>query len=97
MKSRILAIDILKAAATLLIFNHISQRFYGSSTYFAAGGVIGCTLFFFCSGFGLSFGRMECFGTWYKKRLMRIWPSSFVAAAVYGVVFSGGGGRGHLG
>lgn len=92
MKSnRIVALDILKFVATLAIFNHMAARFYGSAPYLATGGVVGCALFFFCSGYALALGKMGRFDVWYKRRLMRILPTSFTAALVYGLTLGGGG------
>jgi hypothetical protein len=51
---------------------------YAKFPILATGGVIGDSLFFFCSGFTLFLGRMERFDNWYKRRINRIYPSVFV-------------------
>lgn len=51
---------------------------YVKFSILATGGVIGNSLFFFCSGFTLFLGRMERFDNWYKRRINRIYPSVFV-------------------
>lgn len=44
----------------------------------ATGGVIGNSLFFFCSGFTLFLGRMGRFDNWYKNRINRVYPAVFI-------------------
>ncbi len=76
--SRNLAIDLMKCAAVLCIFNAHSTMLYPKFQWLSTGGYLGDALFFFCSGFtllmnnGQSLGR---FDTWYKRRLSRMWPS----------------------
>lgn len=89
-RCRIVSVDILRFLATLLIFNHMAARFYGQWKFLATGGVLGCALFFFCSGYMLSLGRMDGFGAWYKRRLIRVWPTSFVATLLHGLFIGGG-------
>lgn len=79
---RVVSIDLMKFIATLAIFNHLAQRFYGGYSVFATGGAIGCAIFFFCSGFVLTRGRLIRFDAWYKRRLMRLWPTCFIAAII---------------
>lgn len=78
MKERLSNIDCLKFIATMAIFNHLAQKFYGQYTMLATGGAIGCALFFFCSGYTLSLGKLTRFDSWYKRRLARLWPTCFV-------------------
>ena len=82
MKSRIVSIDILRFIATLAIFNHLAQLYLGRFSFLASGGAMGCSLFFFCSGYMLSLGRLDRFDGWYKRRLGRLWPTCFAVMLV---------------
>lgn len=85
MKKRIIGLDVLRFLATLAIFNHLAQRFYGQYSFLATGGVIGCSLFFFCSGYALSLKGLDRFDKWYKRRLMRVWPTCLMAGILAGL------------
>ena len=70
----------LKAAAVVLITN----SHYGSIwpiPSLAAGGHLGNCIYFFLSGFCLYHIR-ESFPKWYAKRIIRIYPVMWIAAAV---------------
>ena len=54
---RIIAIDILKVFAVLLVINSHMEVCYHPYEMLATGGAIGDALFFFCSGFTLLLGR----------------------------------------
>jgi peptidoglycan/LPS O-acetylase OafA/YrhL len=58
---RNISIDILRFFAILLITNSHMEIMYVKFPILATGGVIGNSLFFFCSGFTLFSGRMERF------------------------------------
>lgn len=85
MRERICSIDILKFLATVAIFNHLAQRFYGSYPSLATGGVLGCGVFFFCSGYTLYLGHLDRFDCWIKRRLARLWPTAIIVALCYGL------------
>lgn len=81
------SIEIMKFIATLAIFNHLAQSFYGKWAVLATGGSIGCSIFFFCSGFTLAMGNLnDKFDNWYKRRLARLWPSCIAASLLYCIV-----------
>lgn len=86
------SIDVLRFVATLLIFNHLAGRFFGCMTFLATGGVLGCALFFFCSGYTLALGRLDRFDFWYRRRLSRLWPTCFMSALLLEVLGVSGGG-----
>jgi len=68
-------LEFLKFFAALLITNSHFGIFYGKYSFFATGGAIGDSLFFFCSGFALSLSKFDRFDNWYKRRIFRIYPS----------------------
>jgi peptidoglycan/LPS O-acetylase OafA/YrhL len=76
------SIDILRFFAILLITNSHMVIMYAKFPILATGGVIGNSLFFFCSGFTLFLGEMERFDNWYKRRINRIYPSMFIWAFI---------------
>lgn len=83
MKERSIGIDILKFLAILLITNTHLSFLYVKFSWLATGGVIGNALFFFCSGFTLflkPFDRVADFPNWYKRRIIRIYPTVFAVA-----------------
>ncbi len=88
------AIDILKCIAILLILNAHSKELFGRWEMLSTGGVIGNSLFFFCSGFTLSLKKINLdFFNWYKRRIARILPSLFCWALLLGVIGWGGFGE----
>ena len=78
---RDIAIDIVKFLAVLLIINSHADVMYPKLQILATGGAIGDCLFLFCSGFTLLLGGGNSdFGSYYKRRISRIYPSVFCAA-----------------
>ena len=80
-------IDFLRAIATLLVLNSHMGVCYKDYSFLATGGAIGDALFFFASGFTLYLGRMTSFGNWYKRRIMRIFPTVLVVGIIAALVF----------
>ncbi|MBO4851500.1 MAG: acyltransferase [Prevotella sp.] len=90
MKGRDISIDWLKVMAVLFVFNSHLEHLYGSMGFMATGGMIGVGLFFFCSGFTLLLKPMEGvrhFPEWYKRRIIRIYPTVFAFAIIDGAFF----------
>lgn len=86
---RDIGIDIIKFFAALLITNsHMEALYPQNMTFLATGGAIGDALFFFCSGFTLFLKPMGRFDSWYKKRINRIYPTVFVRAILFALVFN---------
>lgn len=82
------SIDILKFLAAILITNsHMSSLYPTPFTQMATGGAIGDALFFFASGFTISYSRGGDFFNWYKRRVNRIFPTIFAVAAISIVFF----------
>ena len=80
---RIVVVDILKFFAALLITNSHLGGFYGEFSYLSRGAYEGNFLFFLCSGFTLFFKPLNGIGffpDWYRRRLVRIYPSLFAVA-----------------
>ncbi len=77
MKNKDYSIELLKFFAALLIINSHLGTCYGQYVSLATGGAIGNSLFMFCSGFTILLGRTDRFDNWYKRRIMRIFPSVF--------------------
>lgn len=73
--NRIISIDLLKFIATLLIFNHLAQPYYGKYSMLATGGGMGCALFYFISGYLCQQGRKDRFDLWMKRKLSRLWAN----------------------
>lgn len=95
MKMRIVSLDIMRFVATVAIFNHLAACYFGNWSIFASGGAIGCSLFFFCSGYSLALGRVDRFDKWYRRRLGRLWPTCFMALLFNEILlnYPGGGGN----
>ena len=86
---RDIGIDIIKFFAALLITNyHMEELYPQNMAFLATGGAIGDALFFFCSGFTLFLKPMGRFDLWYKKRINRIYPTVFVRAILFGLLFN---------
>lgn len=86
-RERDLAIDIVKFLAVLLIINSHADIMYPKLKILATGGAIGDCLFLFCSGFTLLLGGGNTnFGSYYKRRIARIYPSVFAAVAFIHIV-----------
>jgi peptidoglycan/LPS O-acetylase OafA/YrhL len=88
-KVRDTAIDFVKFLAVFLVLNSHMGECYPKYQFFATGGAIGDSLFFFISGFTLFLGRGGGrFDEWYKRRIKRIYPS-LVAVAIIGALLFG--------
>ena len=74
-KERDFSIDIVKLLAVLMIINSHADIMYPKMQILATGGAIGDCLFLFCSGFTLFWGGVKSFGSYYKRRISRIYPS----------------------
>lgn len=86
------AIDIMKFLAALLITNsHMGILYPEDVRFLATGGAVGNALFFFCSGFTLFKKPMTGvfdFPDWYKRRIVRIYPSVFAVAIIACLFFN---------
>lgn len=70
---------ILKFVAILLITNsHFKPVYSGSFSQLAFGGAMGCSIFFFVSGFTLAQSKKDNFLKWYGKRILRIYPAMWI-------------------
>lgn len=86
-KERDIAIDIVKFIAVLLIINSHADIMYPQMKMLATGGAIGDCLFLFCSGFTLLLGSgWGIFGSYYKRRISRIYPSVLASVAFIHIV-----------
>lgn len=81
-RERDIAIDIVKCLAVLLIINSHADVMYPKLQILATGGAIGDCLFLFCSGFTLFCGEQKSFGSYYKRRISRIYPS-VIASVIF--------------
>lgn len=86
-QKRIIAIDILKVFAVLLVLNSHMDICYEKYSYLATGGAIGDALFFFTSGFMLFRGQSIRLDHFMKRRISRIYPTVFIVAIVGGILF----------
>lgn len=73
-------IDLIRAFAACLITNSHFDSIYPISAL-ATGGLIGNSLFFIVSGFCLTQVTLPFF-SWYRKRLIRIYPAALIMALV---------------
>jgi len=80
-KQRDFAVDIVKFFAVFLIINSHADIMYPQMSILATGGAIGDCLFLFVSGYTLFLGRNQSFGSYYKRRIRRIYPSVLAAIA----------------
>lgn len=69
------SIDILKIIGIIFIINSHLGDMYGNYSFIAQFGDIGNSLFFFCSGYTLTLGRIDRFDNWYKRRFRRIYAT----------------------
>lgn len=88
-KKRDISIDILKVFAVFFVMNSHMHICYPKYGFLATGGAIGDALFFFSSGFTLLLGKQMRFDNWYKRRIIRIYPSviacSIITCLFYGI------------
>lgn len=73
------AITFIKFLATILITNSHYDHIYPISAL-GTGGAIGDALFFLVSGYCLVKNNMDDFFKWYKKRILRIYPSVIIVS-----------------
>ena len=72
-------LNILKCFGIFLVINSHLNLYYQNS-YFATGGAIGNTLFFFVSSIGIYFSlnsKLTSFKEWYFRRFKRVYPKLF--------------------
>ena len=74
-------ITAIRALATVLITNSHYEIVYPIKAL-ATGGLLGNSLFFIVSGFCLA-NIKEPFIPWFSKRIVRIYPSCFIASVVW--------------
>lgn len=86
MSQRDISIDIIKFFAVFLIINSHADLCYPKYSALATGGAIGDSLFLFCSGYTLFWGRIKRFDNWYKRRINRIYPSVFACLIVSAIL-----------
>lgn len=82
------------ALACGLIFNSHLEQFWPRS-YLAADGLLGNSLFYLMSGFGIGsslFARPQPFGRFLARRLVRIYPAALVAGLLVLAVAAGSAG-----
>lgn len=72
----------------MVVNSHLEGMYVAPFKFLSTGGIIGDALFFFCSGYKLSLGRTDRFDNWYKRRLVRIYPSVLVWDVLAALLFS---------
>lgn len=83
------SIDFLMFWAVLLVVNsHLEGMYVVPFKPLATGGIIGDALFFFCSGYKLFLGHFDRFDNWYKRRVVRVYPSLLIWNIFIAVVIS---------
>ena len=88
---------LLRALGALLIANSHLEAFY-PIRQLAADGLLGDTLFFFLSGYGLLHSLRKPSGTpsflpWYRRRLARIAPAVLAVVFLFNFLAAGGWSR----
>ena len=79
MSERDYSIDLIRFIAILFITNSHFQPLYFFCPALGTLGVHGNALFFFITGYVLTLGKsVNNFLDWYKKRIVRIWPTIIV-------------------
>ena len=87
MNNRIVSLDYLKFIGPILITNSHFDNIY-PMPIFATGGAIGDAIFFFISGYALNYSsNLNSFTKWYKRRLLRIFPTVFAVAIIHELIF----------
>jgi len=80
------SLDLIKALGIVLVINSHFDGIYQNS-YLATGGALGNSLFFLASGIGLGYGWSQHgtmkFGEWFKRRILRIYPSLTILNLVF--------------
>src|SRR5689334_7074479 len=88
---RVLDTTLLMALAALLIANSHLEAFY-PRPWLAGDGLIGNSLFFLLSGYGLArSGRFvqRGFGTWFARRLVRIYSTVLLGMFTFAILITG--------
>lgn len=83
--------DFMRAAAALLICNSHLKQIY-PHTWLAGDGLIGNSLFFFLSGFGIALSGKSLrlgFFKWYLRRVNRIYPACTLCTIFFVFIFGG--------
>ncbi len=83
--------SLARGVAVLMIVNSHLEEFY-PWPWLADGGLIGLAIFFLCSGLGLGLSprtRQSHLGPWYRRRLLRIYPSLLVTVLAFQVLLDG--------
>lgn len=75
-------ITILRAIACILITNSHQEEVY-PIRLLASGGLLGDAIFFAISGFVLYSATTKKFGSWYLKRLKRVYPPVWITAGIF--------------
>lgn len=75
-------------AVLLVVNSHLEGMYVVPFKPLATGGIIGDALFFFCSGYKLFLGHFDRFDNWYKRRVVRIYPSLLIWNIFVAAVFS---------
>ena len=78
----IISFTVLRFIATCLITNTHYNDVYPIGSL-AVGGLLGDVLFFIVSGFVLAKPTSQNFGSWYWKRVKRIYPTIFAGVCWY--------------
>ena len=79
-----IALDVLRTVAILLVTHSHMDAFYPVPEL-ATGGLLGNTLFFFVSGYGLQLSlgrRLVSFWPWYLRRAWRVYAPMWIALAI---------------
>ena len=81
-------IYLLKFLAIILITNsHFKPIYTGSLVPLAFGGAMGCSIFFFVSGYTLALSKKDNFWKWIGRRYLRIYPTAWLYFLLTGVMF----------
>lgn len=89
--ARVLDTTLLMALAAVLIANSHLEAFY-PRPWLAGDGLIGNSLFFLLSGYGLArSGRFvqRGFGSWFWRRLVRIYPTVLLGMLTFAILIAG--------
>ena len=86
-KARDYSIDVLKFFAVVLITNSHFEKLYHPYEFLSTGGAIGDALFFFCSGYTLFLSKKRRFDNYYKRRILRIYPTVFAWSIICAYIF----------
>lgn len=82
-------ITVLRFIAIVLITNsHLNHLYPDAVSQLATGGAIGNSLFFMLSGYGLALSNQSNskFLPWYKRRVIRIYPSLIIVTIYFYII-----------